>query len=76
MRQLRTHLLEYEYLDRVERMLHSGYRLAAVLGGGRVRCVAGFRIQEQVYCDEHLYVEDLIPDRSSRSQGHGKRMPE
>ena len=71
MRQLRTHLVEDEYLDTVERMRHSGYRPAAVLDGGRVRCVAGFSIQENLYCDKHLYVDDLITDDSARSQGHG-----
>jgi len=74
MRQLRTHLKEDEYVDTVERMRSSGYRLAAVLDGGRVRCVAGFRIQEYLYCGRHLYVDDLITDGSARSQGHGKRM--
>ena len=74
MRQLRTHLVEDEYLDTVERMRHSGYRPAAVLDGGRVRCVAGFSIQENLYCDKHLYVDDLITADSARSQGHGKRM--
>lgn len=74
MRQLRTHLKEDEYVDTVERMRSSGYRLAAVLDGGLVRCVAGFRIQEYLYCGRHLCVDDLITDGSGRSQGHGKRM--
>ena len=74
MRQLRPHLEEDEYVDTVERMRSSGYRLAAVLDGGRVRCVAGFRIQEYLYCGRHLYVDDLITDGSARSQGLGKRM--
>jgi GNAT superfamily N-acetyltransferase len=74
MRQLRTHLKEDEYLKTVERMRRSGYRLAAVVDEGRVRCVAGFRIQEYLYCGRHLYVDDLITDGSTRSRGHGKRM--
>ncbi len=74
MRQLRTHLKEDEYLETVERMRCSGYRLAAVLDRGRVRCVAGFRIQEYLHCGRHLYVDDLVTDGSARSQGHGKRM--
>ena len=41
---------------------------------GRATCVAGFRIQEYLYCGKHLYVDDLITDGSTRSQGHGKRM--
>ena len=74
MRQLRTHLKEDEYLETVERMRCSGYRLAAVLDRGRERCVAGFRIQEYLHCGRHLYVDDLVTDGSARSQGHGKRM--
>ena len=74
MRQLRTHLIEDEYLEKVECMRRLGYRVAAVLDGGRVTCVAGFRIQEYLYCGKHLYVDDLITDGSTRSQGHGKRM--
>jgi GNAT superfamily N-acetyltransferase len=74
MRQLRPQLEEDEYQDTVERMRRSGYRLAAVVDGGRMRCVAGFRIQEYLCCGKHLYVDDLITDRRIRSQGHGKRM--
>jgi GNAT superfamily N-acetyltransferase len=74
MRQLRTHLIEDEYLEKVECMRRSGYRVAAVLDGGRVTCVAGFRIQEYLYWGKHLYVDDLITDGSTRLQGHGKRM--
>ena len=44
MSQLRTHLKEDEYLDTIERMRRSGYRLAAVVDGDHVRCVVGFRI--------------------------------
>ena len=74
MRQLRTHLIEDEYLEKVECMRRSGYRVAAVLDGGRVTCVAGFRIQEYLYCGKHLYVDDLVTDESSRSGGYGKLM--
>lgn len=74
MRQLRSHLIEGEYLERVERMRDAGYRLAAVVDDDRVRCVAGFRIQEFLYCGRHMYVDDLVTDEDSRSEGHGKKM--
>ena len=74
MRQLRTHLTEDEYLEKIRRMRRSGYRLAAVLDGGRVRCVAGFRIQEYLSLGRHLYVDDLITAEDARSEGHGRRM--
>ena len=74
MRQLRTHLDEDEYLETIRRIQRSGYRLAAVLDGDRVRCVAGFRIQEYLYSGRHLYVDDLITAEDARSEGHGQRM--
>jgi hypothetical protein len=74
MRQLRARLKVDEYLNTVERMHRSGYRLAAVVNGGRARSEAGFRIQEYPYSGSHVYVDDLITYGSTRSQGHDKRM--
>ena len=74
MRQLRTHLDEAEYPETIRRLQRSGYRIAAVLNRGRVRCVAGFRIQEYLYSGRHLYVDDLITAEDARSEGHGQRM--
>ena len=72
--QLRPHLGEEGYVERIRGVRQGGYRLAAVVDEGQVRCVAGFRIQDYLYCGKHLYVDDLITDGSTRSQGHGKRM--
>jgi GNAT superfamily N-acetyltransferase len=74
MRQLRTHLDEAAYAERVRRMRGGGYRLAAVIEAGEVRCVAGFRVQEFLYAGRHLYVDDLISAQDARSAGHGARM--
>lgn len=74
MSQLRTHLKENEYLETVERMRRSGYRLAAVVDGGHVRCVAGFRIVEFLAHGKFLYVDDLVTAEDARSEGHGERM--
>lgn len=76
MHQLRAHLEREDYIERVKRMREGGYRLAAVMDGGRVRCVAGFRVQEFLYTGKHLYVDDLITDGDTRSRGHGKTMLE
>ncbi len=76
MRQLRSHLEETGYVERVGRMRRDGYRLAAVVDGERVMCVAGFRIQEFLYCGKHLYVDDLVTGEETRSEGHGKLMLE
>ncbi len=74
MKQLRLHLVEDEYLETVERMQRSGYRLAAATQGGEIRCVAGFRIVEFLAYGKFLYVDDLVTVEDTRSEGHGKRM--
>ena len=74
MRQLRTHLDEDEYLEKIDRMRRSGYRLAAVVDGGRVKCVVGFRIVEFLAHGKFLYVDDLVTAENARSEGHGERM--
>lgn len=74
MQQLRPHLDERDYLETVRRMQDTGYRIAAVVEDGQVVCVAGFRIQENLYGGRHLYVDDLITGDSARSRGHGQRM--
>ena len=74
MRQLRTHLNEDEYLDKVKRMRRSGYRLAAATEDGMGRCVAGFRISEVLAYGKFLYVDDLVTAGDTRSAGHGQRV--
>ena len=74
MSQLRSHLGEGGYVERIGGMRQGGYRLAAVVDGGRVRCVAGFRVQDYLYCGRHLYVDDLVTDENSRSKSYGKLM--
>ena len=74
MRQLRTHLDEDEYLEKINHMRRSGYRLAAATEGGEVRCVAGFRIVEFLAYGRFLYVDDLVTAEDARSEGHGERM--
>jgi len=75
MRQLRPHISAEEYLRTVRRMIESdGYRLAAAVEDGKVRAVAGYRFMEMLYCGRILYIDDLITDQATRSQGHGKRL--
>jgi hypothetical protein len=74
MRQLRTHLIEGEYLGTIKRLRHSDYRIPAVVEAGEVRCVAGFRIVAFLAHGKFLYVDDLVAGESARSEGHAKRM--
>lgn len=72
MRQLRLHLAEEEYLERVHHMQESnGYRVAYAADGD-VRGVAGFRVTEFLAYGRFLYVDDLVVDEGSRSGGYGK----
>ncbi len=75
MRQLRPHLTETTYVGMVERMRETeGFRLAAVVQGGRICAVAGFRRLEMLYCGAILSIDDLVSDEAQRSSGHGKRL--
>jgi GNAT superfamily N-acetyltransferase len=73
-RQLRLHLDEGEYLQRIRRMQRSGYRLAVATEGGEVRCVAGYRVVEFLAYGRFLYVDDLVTAEDARSTGYGGRM--
>jgi len=75
MLQLRTHLVETEFVSRVRRMQQQGYQLALLADTtGTVRSVAGFRIMELLYSGKTLYVDDLVTDSGTRSQGYGDRL--
>ena len=75
MRQLRPHLLETEFVSRVQGMQQQGYQLALLADtAGTVRSVAGFRIMELLYSGKTLYVDDLVTDSGARSQGYGDRL--
>lgn len=71
MRQLRPHLEEDEYVERVRRQRQGGYRLVAVEQNGVVRAVGGFRILEMLVQGKHLYIDDLVTGDRHRSKGHG-----
>ena len=75
MRQLRPDIAAGDYLPTVRRMMAEGYRLAASRDrDGIVRGVAGFRCFGMLYAGRILYVDDLVTDEASRSQGHGKAL--
>lgn len=74
MAQLRTHLDEAAFLERVQRQRLAGYRLAAGHVGDRVAVVAGFVLGEKLAWGRHLYVDDLVTDAGARSLGVGRAM--
>jgi GNAT superfamily N-acetyltransferase len=74
MSQLRPHLVESEFVERIRRQQKEGFVLAFVSHNGRVKSLAGFRIQECLYSGRFLYVDDLATDESARSQGYGSHL--
>jgi GNAT superfamily N-acetyltransferase len=72
--QLRPHLVEADFVERIRRQQKEGYVLAFLADNGHVKSVAGFRIQESLYSGRFLYVDDLATDESARSQGYGTRL--
>lgn len=82
MAQLRPHLNEEQFVAQVRRQEREGFRVAmlrlrGVRGGrgrGKVRAVAGFRVQESLAWGRFLYIDDLVTDAAERSAGHGERL--
>lgn len=75
MNQLRAGTSEDAYVAAVQRLqrLH-GYRMALLKEGGKPRSVAGYRMSESLAWGKYLYLDDLVSERSSRSQGWGKKL--
>jgi GNAT superfamily N-acetyltransferase len=71
MAQLRSHLVEGEFLARVRRMQTEGFHLAFLEEAGAVCAVAGYRYYDKLFSGRNLYVDDLVTDTSRRSRGHG-----
>ena len=72
-RQLRPQLPP-AYADRMATIFAGGARLALVVDGEAVLCVALWRLIENTYEGRRLYVDDLVSDETRRSQGAGKMM--
>lgn len=72
-RQLRPQLPP-AYADRMATIFAAGARLALVVDGESVLCVALWRLIENTYEGRRLYVDDLVSDETRRSQGAGKMM--
>lgn len=74
MHQLRPHLVEAEFVDRVRRLQAEGFRLAYLEAEGVVVAVAGYRYHEKLFSGRNLYVDDLVTESASRSRGHGRAL--
>jgi GNAT superfamily N-acetyltransferase len=76
MHQLRTDLVDTDFLARVRRQQRNGYQLCYLAEAGVVRSVAGFRLLENLANGLVLYVDDLVTDADSRSTGLGQKLLE
>ncbi len=73
--QLRPHLTKEAFIEQVRRQRQQDYQLAALRDAeGRIAAVAGFRRFEMLAWGRVLYVDDLVTDADSRSQGHGEAL--
>ena len=72
--QLRPHLTESSFIERVERQTPEGYKLAFVEDAGRVVSVAGFRLMHSLAWGKFMYVDDLVTDERERSKGYGQQL--
>ena len=74
MSQLRPHVREDEFVERVSRMQTQGYRLAYLEADTQIRALAGYRFMELLAWGPFCYVDDLVTDSNSRSQAFGQRL--
>src|SRR5690349_7584265 len=75
MAELRPHLTEASFLERVLRQREqAGYQLAFLAQVGMVRSLAGFRITEFLAWGRTLYVDDLVTRSESQGQSFGSRL--
>jgi GNAT superfamily N-acetyltransferase len=67
---------ERALIERVKRQRTSGYRLAGAFAAGQEEAVAvaGFRINEFLAWDKHLYVDDFVTAEAHRGEGHADRL--
>ena len=72
MRQLRPHLDQPQFVDRVQRQMSQGYTLGYVEQQGLAVSVSGFRYAESLAWGRYMYVDDLVTLESERSKGFGR----
>jgi GNAT superfamily N-acetyltransferase len=74
MSQLRPHIREDEFVERVSRLQTQGYKLAYLEADSQIRALAGYRFMELLAWGPFCYVDDLVTDAASRSQAFGRTL--
>lgn len=74
--ELRPHVGESVFLERVRRQIESGYHLAYLESDGEIKAVAGYRFGEFLAWGKIMYVDDLVCKESERGKGYGGQLLE
>jgi len=75
MKQLRTHLLENEFLTIIEKAVRvHQYKLFGVWEGNEVRGAVGFMPMTTLYYGDFIWICDLVTDNQVRSSGYGAKL--
>ncbi len=69
--ELRPRLKQEEFVERIRRQEQAGFRLLYLEMDGQVKCVAGFRILENLAWGKFLYVDDLVTKSAEVNRGYG-----
>lgn len=73
-KQLRTDLDEYKYLQLVKLIHNNGYRMISLLENNEIVAIIGFTICTNLHSGKHIWVDDLITDKNNRSKGYGEKL--
>ncbi len=75
MKQLRPHLQKESYVNEIKQLqLQYGYNLITMIQDGAVKAAAGYRISSSLAWGKYLYVDDLITDEDSRTNGYAAQL--
>ena len=75
MRQLRPHFKTApDFVAQVRRQQSQGYLLAFVESDQGIQAVAGYRYLESLLSGKFIYIDDLVANEETRSQGFGGQL--
>ena len=74
LKELRPHLEEKTYMDRMQLMLTEGVKVLMVLEEGIAPCVACFRVNYYLFRGKNLYIDDLVTLPQYRGKGYAGKM--
>lgn len=72
MSQLRPHLTESEFVNRVALMKLEGYHLVFLQENNEIISVGGYRFSTMLSRGQFMYIDDLVTDEPYRGKGYGK----